>query len=72
MNEIKINLVNLEGLKARTNKTVINFMIFIKIFVENCLLYYAIHEWLRTGSNPADINLFGSHTGKIISHSHIA
>ena len=43
-------------------------MIFILIFVENCLLYYAIHDfsvWLRIGSNPADINLIQCHIGKI-------
>ena len=39
-------------LKARANKTCINFIIFILIFVENCLNYDALHyfsEWLRTG-----------------------
>ena len=35
----------------------------MKIFLK----YDAIHEfsiWLRTGSNPEDINRIGSHTGK--------
>ena len=35
--------------------------------MENCLQYDAIHDflvWLRTGSNPADINRFRSLTGK--------
>ena len=38
------------------------FFFFILIFIENCLSYDAIHEsvWLRTGSNPADINRFWS------------
>ena len=39
----------------------INFMIFIFLFVENCLYYDAIHDfpvWLRTDSNPPDINRF--------------
>ena len=52
---------------AHTIKTSINFIIFILIIVENCLSYDAIHEitaWIRTGSNPADINLFRSHTRK--------
>ena len=42
-------------------------MIFILIFVENCLLFDAIHfsVWLRTGSNPADINQFKSYTVKV-------
>ena len=41
------------------NITDINFMIFVLIFVENCLKYDAINDfsvWLRTGFNPADIN----------------
>ena len=45
-------------------------MIFILIFVENCLYYDAIHDfsvWLRTGSNPADISWFRSDTGKDLS-----
>ena len=36
-------------------------MIYILIFVENCLQYDAIHDFsvgLRIGSNPADINRF--------------
>ena len=34
-------------------------MILISILVENCLKYDAIHDflvWLRTSSNPVDIN----------------
>ena len=48
----------------KANKTSINFMIFILIFVENCLLFDAIHNfsvWLRTGSNPPDSDRFQSH-----------
>ena len=47
--------------KARDNKTGINFMITIKIFVGNCVQYVTIHDilvWPRTGSYPADINRF--------------
>ena len=36
--------------------------------MENYLQYDAIHDflvWLKTNSNPADINRFRSHTGKI-------
>ena len=35
--KIKTNFVSSEGPKARANKTGINFMILIFIFVENCL-----------------------------------
>ena len=54
--------------KARANDG-INFMIIILIFVKNCLWYDAIHNfsiWLRTASNPADINQFQSHTGNTL------
>ena len=47
-------------LVAQANKTGINLMIFILIFVENCLYYNAIHDFsvlLRTGSNLVDVNL---------------
>ena len=53
-------------MKAWSNKTGFNIMIFISIFVENCV-FDMIHDfsvWPRIGSNPADINRFGSHTGK--------
>ena len=56
-----------EGPNSRSNETGINIMIFILLFVENWLLYDMIHDFselLRTGSNPADINWFLSHTGK--------
>jgi len=65
--KIKISFVSSKGPKARANKTSINFIIFISIFVKNCLLFDAIHDfsvWLRIGSNPVDINRFQSHTGK--------
>ena len=55
---------------ARTNKSGINFMIFISIFVEICMYYDAVHDfsvWMRTGSNPADIDRFRSHTGNKIT-----
>ena len=66
--KIKISFFNPEGPKVRDKKVVpIHFMILILIFVENCLLFDAIHDfsvWLRTGSNPVDSNRFRSHTGK--------
>ena len=46
------------------NKTGINYIL---ILVENCLQNNAMHDfsvWLRTGSNPSDINQFQSHTRK--------
>ena len=52
-----------------TKKTGFNSMIFIIVFLENCLLNNAIHdlsEWFRTDSNPADINWFRSHTEKLL------
>ncbi len=65
---IETNFVSHEGTKARAEKTGINFMIFILIFVENCLQFDAVHNFsvcLRTGYNPTDINRFRSHTWKI-------
>ena len=59
---------NYKGPKSRTNKTN-NFMIFILMFVENCLLYDAIYNfsvWPRISSNPSDINRCRSHTEKNI------
>ena len=64
---IKTSFVCLERPKARADKTDINIMIFILIYVEHFLSFDAIHNfsvWLRTGSNPADSNRFRSHTGK--------
>ena len=46
-----------------------SFVIFIK-----SLKYDAIHDFsvlLRTGSNPADINRFLSHVGKLIIYLHL-
>ena len=48
----------LEGPKAWSNKTGINFMIHTLIFMKNYL-----QIWPKTGSNPADINRFRSYTG---------
>ena len=47
MKKIKIEtrMYSLEGPKARANKTGINFMIFILLFVENCLSFDAIHKF---------------------------
>ncbi len=53
----------------QANKTVVDYVIFTLILVANCLKYDAIHdfsEWLTTGSNPADINQFRSHTTNVI------
>ena len=53
------------GPKARTNKTGINFNICGKLSLIRCYIH-DFSVWLRTGSNPADINQFQSHTGKIM------
>ncbi len=61
--KIKTSIVSPEWPKARANLSVINFMIFILIFIENCLKFDAIHDfsvWLRTGSNQTDSNRFRS------------
>ena len=62
----KTSFVGPEVPKAHGKKISINFMIFILIIVEIWLLYQAKHYFSvlhRAGSNPADINRFGSHTG---------
>ena len=62
---VEICIVDSKGPKVKANKTASNSMIFISIFVKNCLLYDA---WLRTVSIPADFYRFRSHTGgKIIT-----
>ncbi len=55
--------------KTRAKKFKINFMIFSLIIVVILLEYEAKHDFsvlLIAGSHPADINRFGSHTGKYI------
>ena len=55
---------------ARANRIIINFMIFILIFVKNVMYFNSKHDlsiWLRIGSNPADMCLFQSHTGQCIN-----
>ena len=42
--ENKRSFVRPEKPKAQANKTGINFMLFILTFVDNCLLYDAIHD----------------------------
>ena len=40
---------------------------FFRPEYENCLQYDVMHDftvWLRTGSNPADIDWFETHIGK--------
>ena len=62
----KTSFISSEGPKAK--KTGINIMIFILIFVENCLEFDAIHDisvWLRTDSNPADSNRFKEKSCKV-------
>ena len=62
--KIKPSFVRPEGPKARANKTSINIMIFILIFVKNCLYSNDMNDfsvWLRRGSNPVNINWFRSH-----------
>ena len=59
--KIKTSFVSTEGPKAQDNKTGINLMIFILIFVDNRLQYDDIHNFsvcLKTKYNPADINRF--------------
>ena len=51
----------------KTNKTGMNLIIIIFMFVENSMQYDTLHDfsvWLRTGYNPADINRFLSHIVK--------
>ena len=65
---MKIFKIDPEGSKDRANKTDIKLIIFILIFAESLILYDAKHNfslWLRTDSNPPDINLFQSDTGKL-------
>ena len=64
--KMKTSFVRPDRPKARDNKTGINFMITIKIFVGNCVQYVTIHDilvWPRTGSIQTDNNRFRSHTG---------
>ena len=42
---LKSVLLSLKGLKARSNKTGFNIMVFILIFLENCLSYGGIHDF---------------------------
>ena len=44
-------------------KTGLDFIILILMFVENFLLYDAIHNFQSGSSNPAHSNRFRSHTG---------
>ena len=63
---MKIFKIDPEGSKDRANKTGIKLIIFILIFEES--LYDAKRNfslWLRTDSNPPDINRFQSDTGKL-------
>ena len=49
--------IKISFLRSRANKTGFNTIIFILIFVGNCLYYNAMHDftvWLRTSLNPAD------------------
>ena len=50
----KNNCYSLEGLMTRANKTVISFMLY------DAIISFSV--WLRTSTNPADINRFLSHT----------
>ena len=62
------SFVSPEGPKSQANKiNGINIKTFILTFEEYCFKCDTIHDfslWLRTSSNPADINQFQSHTGK--------
>ena len=57
-NKINSCFVSTEGPKAKTNN--ICFRKFWKIFCKTIL-------YMRTGSNPADINRFQNHTGILIT-----
>ena len=61
--KMKTAFISAKGVKVRSNKTGIDFMIFILIFVENCL-ENAKHNLLKTDSDPAEKNRLRSHTGK--------
>ena len=60
--KIKTSLVSPDGLIARANKYGIDFIIYILLFIEiivcNTMIYMIFSVWLRTGSEPADINRF--------------
>ena len=69
--KIKTSFVNPEGPKALAKKNCFNLMIFILIFVENYLgTTNDFSVWLRTGSNPADINRFRSRSGNNITYTY--
>ena len=62
---IKTRFFSHEMPKALSNKTGFNFLLYNIIFVENWIQYDAIYNfsvWLKTDSNPADINRFQSYT----------
>ena len=44
--------------RALSNKTGVNFIIFILLFVKICIydMVYDFSVWLESGSNPADIS----------------
>ena len=70
--KIKTIFVSPEVPKDQANKTGIDIMIFILIFMEKCLNYDAIHDFsvlLRTGSNQADKYRFRSHTRKLKNYA---
>ena len=61
---IKTGYFSLEMPKAQDKKISFNLMI-VHLYIR--IKLYVIHNfsvWLRTGSNPQDINRFRSHTGK--------
>ena len=64
------SFVSPEEPKALANKTGVDF--HSNICGKLSVIYDAIHDfsvWLKTGSKPADINRFRSHTGKPIKLS---
>ena len=50
--------VSPEWLKNRANKTDINFMIFILIYVENCLLFDAVNDFYMSRIKQFKIKCF--------------
>ena len=60
-----IKIKNHKILPLGANKTGFNFKIFVSVFVENCLLYDALHNFsklLKVGTNLVDINQFKTNT----------
>ena len=67
--KIKTNFVSLEMIKTRANITDFNIMIVHYYICRKLHIIHTIHDFpilLKSGSNPADIIRFRSHTGKVL------